>query len=429
MNGAPRGRSLGGAPLARLLIVGDELLSGRRADANGAWLARRLGELGIETCGIEVVGDEVEGLAGAIARAMREAAVVVVSGGLGPTPDDRTREALARALDSPLVEDPALVAELAAALARRGRVWLPIHRAEALRPAAARPLANEVGTAAGLYAEASETRVACLPGVPRELRSMFDLALRPLLEALPGRAVPLAARMWVVGRPEADIATVLLALPSSTDVRLAWYPHDAEIEVRVQADTRVALTAFLEASHAALGDDVVEVAEGERIEHAVVRAARAQGVRLAVAESLTGGAVLARLVAVAGASHALFGGWVVYTDEAKRESLGVGAELLLRHGAVSEAAAEDMARRALERSGADLAVATTGVAGPEPVAGPDGEVPVGTVYLAAVSRTGRRLARRLYLPLDRERIRLHATVGALDLLRRLLAAGDAPRPT
>ena len=254
-----------------------------------------------------------------------------------------------------------------------------------------------------------------------ELQAMFEATIAPRLAAASEVA---RGVLWVMGRPEALVAEQLEALPEAAAVRLAWYAHHGEIEVRVEADREQDSEAFLAAARDLLGEDRYEPAEGERLQHVVVRALAARGWKVATAESITGGLVAERLTSVPGASTVLDVSWVTYAPAAKTRELGVPADLIEREGVVSQAVAEAMAAGALERARADVAVATTGVAGPDTLPGPDGlPVPVGRVHVALAARDGRRAHRRLDLPLVRDLVRHHAALAALDLLRRAARVG------
>ena len=258
-----------------LLLVGDELTSGRRRDGNGAWMAARVTALGGAVVELRLVGDEVEALAATMRDVARGADLVVVSGGLGPTSDDRTRDGLAKALGEPLEEDPVLWDELVARLASRGRTPRPLHHHQAKRPPSAAVVPNPVGTAVGLEVRLEGATLICLPGVPAELQAMFEATIAPRLAAASEVA---RGVLWVMGRPEALVAEQLEALPEAAAVRLAWYAHHGEIEVRVEADREQDGEAFLAAARDLLGEDRYEPAEGERLQHVV------GGHRLAVVE-------------------------------------------------------------------------------------------------------------------------------------------------
>jgi nicotinamide-nucleotide amidase len=407
---------------AALVSTGHEVLRGDTADTNAAWLARRLTAAGVLVSSRRTVGDGLEDVAEAIRAAAAEADLVVVTGGLGPTEDDRTREALARAAGTPLAPDPAAWALVCAHFARLRRDPGDLQRKQALLPRGATPLENPEGTAPGVLGAAMGRPVWLLPGPPREMRAVFEAHVLPALLA-DRRLEPVAARVVrTAGLPEAEVAAAIDDLMRAGEPTVGTHPDDGEVAVRLLArGAGAAERADATAGEVArrLGPAVVSREEDVRIEHAVVALLRAAGTTVATAESVTGGLVARMLVAVPGASDAFRGGWVVYSDAWKRDALGVPAALLERRGAVSEEVARAMAEGALARSGAGAALATTGVAGP----GPDATgVPAGTAFaaLAVPGRATRALALRLAA--SREATQRRVAVAALDLLRRHLAS-------
>ena len=411
-------------PRFAIVLVGDELISGRRRDSNGAWLAEQLDARGIELTGIHVVGDGVDAIEGAVRMAAGTADVVVVGGGLGPTPDDRTREGLARAADVPLEHDDDAYAAIVASLAARGREPTPIAASQALVPQGARWLPNTVGIAPGLAVDVPGARVFAFPGVPREWEA---LCREQLLAGLAAGAVAHVTSVWAAGMPEGDVMERIADLEQLTHVELASYPHDGEIELRFRAtgDDRVARSEAARVAVAErLGATAFEPPPGGRIQHVVVGALAARGLRVATAESITGGLIARQLTCVPGASAVFPAGWVVYETAQKTAQLGVDAALIERHGVVSEPVAIAMAAQARERAGADYGLATTGTAGPDPLEQPGhAPVPPGRVHVALARADGEPIALALTLPFPRELVQRHAAVRALDLLRRVLAEG------
>ena len=415
------------SPRLAIVLVGDELISGRRRDTNGAWLAEQLFARGVELTGIHVVGDGIAAIAGAVRAAAGQAELVVVGGGLGPTPDDRTREGLARAAGVPLAHDEEAHAAITATLATRGRTPTEASVRQALVPEGGRWLPNPVGIAPGLALGVDGARVFAFPGVPREWRALCEAHV---LAPLTAGAAAHVSTVWVAGIPEGEIMERIGDLPALRVVELASYPHDGEIELRFRAtgDERVARAeAAREAVVARLGPAAFDPPPGGRIEHVVVGALVARGLRLATAESITGGLIARMLTAVPGASAVFPVGWVVYETAQKSAQLGVDAGLIAEHGVVSETVAVAMAEAALARADADLALATTGTAGPDPLlqAG-HAPVPPGRVHVALARRGGAPRTLTLTLPLERTLVQRHAAVRALDLVRRLLAEGAQP---
>jgi nicotinamide-nucleotide amidase len=412
-------------PRAAVLVTGSELVRGGRLDENGPFLARELSSRGIEPERISVVGDRPEQLE----QGLREALsydLVVTSGGLGPTHDDRTIELLARTAGRGLVVDPSLeqeIGDVVRGLAERFR--RPYEEFEAgVRKQATLPEGGIslglAGTAPGVLLDTGSALAIALPGPPGELQRIWRNALeRPELRELFSRAQSPAHRILrFFGLPESAIAGVVERAGGEADgLELTICAHDLEVQVDLvippgadgQAERVVG--ALREAHPRAL------FAEDEQpVEELVLEAARARGWTISTAESCTGGLVSARLTNIPGSSEVFVGGVVSYSDDVKREALGVSAELLQRHGAVSPETAEAMASGARAALGTDVAVSVTGVAGP---GGGSPEKPVGLVYLHAVTPEDSHGV-ELRLPGNRDAVRRRAAVSALHLLRRLL---------
>jgi nicotinamide-nucleotide amidase len=406
-------------PRAAIVVTGSELTRGGRQDANGPFLARELAERGLEPGRIVVVGDRPEELESALAEGLR-ADLLVSSGGLGPTHDDRTVEVLARVAGRPVLVDEELEAEIEAfsrQLAERYRRPYAEFE-EGVRKQASLPEGAHVlglaGTAPGLVLEVDGSVAVVLPGPPGELRRLWTRALEA--EAVRGIfARAQAPRRQILrfhGVSESAVARAIAeAGGESEDVEATVCAHGGEIEVLLQGagegladELRRALARHL-------------FAEDERpVEELVLDAARTAGVTVGVAESATGGLVAARLTSVPGASDVFRGGIVAYDNDVKVAQLGIPQETLAAHGAVSAETAAAMAAGARAGLGADVAVSDTGIAGP---GGGTLEKPVGLVYLHAEGPDASE-ALELRLHGDREQIRRRAAVAALHLLRRLL---------
>jgi nicotinamide-nucleotide amidase len=415
-----------GRPRAAFVVTGSELVRGERTDRNGPFLAREALRLGLEPARIVVVGDRADELEEALRDGLR-ADLCVVSGGLGPTHDDRTIELLARAVGRELVLDEALereIGEVSRSIAERlRRPYADFHpgvRKQATLPAGATSL-GLAGTAPGVVLEADGAVVVALPGPPGELRRLWARALetasvRRLLERArpPGRRV-----LRFFGASESAVALALEEAGGEGDgVEATVCARDFEVHVDLVVDEGGG-EARADALTAALRERLRPhlFAEDERpVEELVLALGRVRGLSLATAESCTGGLVAARLTSVPGSSDVFRGAIVSYADEVKERELGVPAEILERHGAVSAETARAMAHGVRERLAVDVAVSVTGVAGP---GGGTADKPVGLVYLHAVSPDG-ELATGFNLPADRDTIRRRATVSALHLVRRLL---------
>lgn len=414
-----------------LVTIGDELLLGFTVDTNAAHLARELSALGIGVVRRATVGDDTVAIVNALRDALERTGAVITTGGLGPTSDDRTREAVAELFGRRLSLDGAIAERLRAWWDGRGSPHgMPeSNLVQALLPEGARVLENRHGTAPGLWLEDDRGRwVAVLPGVPREMRGMLADELVPLLVA---RAAASGAAASVVrsrtlrttGIAESLLADRLSAL--SRDVLaadLAYLPGADGVDLRltVRELSADAADALLDRAAALVRAAVSRYVYGEGetdLAAVVLDAYRARGWSIAIAESCTGGLLGARLTAPAGASDVLEGGVISYANSVKTEMLGVPAPMLAEHGAVSEAVARTMASGARARMHATVGVGITGVAGP---GGGSAEKPVGTVWIG-LDVHGAVSARLLRLPGDRAEIRQRA---AQEALRLLLRAAD-----
>jgi nicotinamide-nucleotide amidase len=410
-----------------VVTVGDELLLGDTTDSNAARIGRALAELGAPVVRHETVGDQAGAIAGAVERALADGDLVIVTGGLGPTPDDLTREAVAELLGRPLRPDPELEAALRARYLAAGYRDFPANNLrQALVPEGARVLPNARGTAPGLALELDGRWVVLLQGVPRELEAMLAGPARDLIvEAFAGRLrPPLHLRVRTTGIAESRLAERVEALlPAARGpVRLAYLPSLFGVDLRftVGADADPAgARAWLDRMAAALGELGPYVYEGDDLVEAVAASLARSGHTLAVAESCTGGLVAKRLTDRAGASRWFLGGVIAYADRVKVEQLGVPAEAIARAGAVSEEVARAMADGVRRALGADAGLGITGIAGPD---GGSAEKPVGTVWYAVA--VGDRVAAetRVFVG-DREAVRERSAQAVLNLLYRTLEAG------
>jgi nicotinamide-nucleotide amidase len=413
-------------PRATIVVTGSELVRGDRYDQNGPFLAAEALRLGLEPERITIVGDGPEDLARAFAQGF-EADLCLVSGGLGPTHDDRTVEMVARVAGRALAVDEVLEREIEAVsrmvAERLGRPYTDFEtgvRKQATLPDGAVSL-GLAGTAPGLVLETEGgCAVVVLPGPPRELRRLWPRALETeAVRRVVARAPALGRRVLrFFGTPESAVAKALAEAGGDGDgVEATICAREFEIHVDLVVEPGADKRAdeLADALRGSLGRQLFS--EDERaIAEIVLDLCRANGLTLATAESCTGGLVSARLTAVPGASAVFKGGVVSYANDVKERALGVPAEVLERHGAVSAEAAKAMAEGARAQLGADVGVAVTGVAGPD---GGTAEKPVGLVFVHAVGPSGEE-ARRSELPGDRDMIRGRAAAAALHLVRRLL---------
>ncbi|HYY65340.1 MAG TPA: competence/damage-inducible protein A [Gaiellaceae bacterium] len=415
-----------GRPRAVVVVTGSELVRGDRGDLNGPFLARELVSLGVDSARIIVVGDDLEELDASL-RAGLEADLCVVSGGLGPTHDDRTVATLAGVLGRELIVDEELEREIASVSRRHAErlrrpytEFAPGVRKQASLPSGAVSL-GLAGTAPGFVIQITNTTFVVLPGPPSELRRLWEAARdsEPVRRVLARARPPERRTLRFYGVSESAVAGALdEAGGDGEGVEATICARDFEIHVDlvVRPDGEARAAALAASLREALGEFLFS--EDERPVAAVVlELCRAGGLTLATAESCTGGLVAARLTDVPRASAVFRGSVVAYADDVKREELGVPADVLAAHGAVSPETAAAMAHGVRKELGTDLGVSVTGIAGP---GGGTPEKPVGLVYLHAAGPDG-ELAAEFSVPADRETIRARATVAALHLVRRLLS--------
>ena len=397
-----------------LLMVGDELLDGRTPDTNSHWLVERLTARRWRVHGIEVVTDDVDAIAGALHRWTGAVGAVIVSGGLGPTPDDLTRDALARLAGESMVEDEAMLAHIQSMLERRGRAMSPSNRRQALRPESAIALRNDVGTAPGLWQEVAGTAVVLVPGVPAELRWLMERAVEPRLAAHLVASDRRTVRLRTTGIAESRLADrVQDALTGAPAADLAWCVARFGVDLIVRHDDAGVVDDVARRLRDELGDLVF--GEGSvQLNEVVVQQLGARNQTIALAESCTGGLVAGALTDVAGSSKVLLGGVVAYHDTVKTSLLDVDPALLAEHGAVSEPVVRTMAENVRRRLGATWGLSVSGIAGP---GGGTEEKPVGTVWLG-LAQAGGTEARRMVLGGDRRIVRRWTVAAALDALRR-----------
>jgi nicotinamide-nucleotide amidase len=399
-----------------VINTGTELLLGQVTNTHLGYLAQGLFGLGLRIERQVTVPDGVA-IAEAFEESMSRADLILVTGGLGPTSDDVTREAASEAFGLELIFHPEILDGIAAKFASRKFAMNDLQRQQAMVPRGGLVLENHFGTAPGLIVRNDKTVAFLLPGPPNELRPMWEKQALPWLrEHFAARLTPMrevSLRLLGIGetRVQIEVEKEVLALGP---VEIGYCARPGEVDLRLLAADDALLNRAADFARAKLGEFLY--AEGaETLEQAVVRQARTKGKTIATAESCTGGMVAARITNVPGSSEVFRYGWVTYADEAKTAELGVPAELLARHGAVSEEAARAMAEGARRASGADVAVAVTGIAGPD--GGTDAK-PVGLVWFAVARRGGVTETVSKNLSPVRATFRNMATQIALDLVRR-----------
>ncbi|MGQ0623545.1 MAG: CinA family nicotinamide mononucleotide deamidase-related protein [Sporichthyaceae bacterium] len=398
-----------------LITVGDELLSGLVLNSNVGRVADALSTVGLALALVTDVGDDVAEIAAAVRLACSRADVVLCSGGLGPTSDDLTRDALAVVAGVELYRDAGVEADVRARYAAWGLAMPPSAVRQADVPAGAQLLHNPRGSAPGLRMRVGSAQLFAMPGVPSELAAMLAQVIAPILATeYPGLApANVTLRVALMGESTiADRLTQVQPVAEGAGVRFAYLPSVGDVRVRLSGPAEAVARAAASAADA-LGPAAYS-ADGHTLDVVLHDLLRARGATVAVAESLTGGLVGAALTEAAGASATFLGGAMVYATEAKAD-LGVGAALLAERGPVDADVAGALAQAVRGRFGATYGVATTGVAGPDPV----GEHPAGTVFVAVAGPERTRVLRH-DLPPRRDFVRALTVVAALDLLRREL---------
>ena len=422
-----------------IISTGDEIVVGQLLDTNSKFLAEKLVGVGVLPVEHVTVPDELPAIVETLRRACKEAPLVIMSGGLGPTDGDLTRHALAALLGEKLVLDAGARAQLAGLLARRGREMTARQERQAFRPESAKCMANEFGTAPGLHAVVRSgavhvnSDVFCLPGPPGELRPMFERQVLTVLRPLVGRVV-VTRLLHVVGVPEADCVDRLGDLTRRDRNPLVGVTASSGVlTVRIRYDgdlAREAAAALVDQAEAkveqALGDHLFAKGEGPGVEmlaRTLLGLLTAKGRTLSVVESCTGGMLGQMLTAIPGASASFVGGEITYSDGVKKV-LGVSGATLEAHGAVSAETCREMAERGLERFGSDYAIAITGIAGPD---GGSERKPLGTTFVGVAGRGkggevgeagGRETGdvRRFLFTGGREDVRRRACVTAMAML-------------
>ena len=407
-----------------LVTIGTELLLGFTVDTNGAELARALSAAGVTVIRRTSVSDNADAIREAVRDGLERTGTVITTGGLGPTRDDVSKHAVAELFGVPLEFDEGVWGALVERFARIGRVPVESNRSQAEVPRGATVLRNRWGTAPGLWIQGAAGLVIMLPGVPGEMRKLLEHEVVPRLAGGADGRVIRSRLVRTTGIPESTLAERMGEIEREiAPLSLAYLPGLDGVDLRVsawqlppgEADARLAAAAALlkeRGSEYVYGEGEADLAE------LVLDAARRRGVRIATAESCTGGLVGSRLTEIPGSSDVYVGGVVAYANELKTGVLGVDPALVAEHGAVSEPVAAAMARGAIERLGADAAVSVTGIAGP---GGGSEAKPVGTIWYG-VAFEGRVDAHRSLLPGTRHDIRARAAQAALHLLLRRLRA-------
>ena len=408
---------------AELLAIGSELLVPGRQETNAATMTRYLLERGCKVLARTTIADDAQALTDSFRLAWSRADLVIATGGLGPTEDDLTRECAAAALGVTLIREPSYVDWLKERFKQFGRVMPSVNEKQADRLDGGRLLMNAKGTAPGQIFERDGKFLVLLPGPPREMLPLFEREVLPIVEASASGERIVMRVIRIAGMGESDVeqqiapiyktfknpVTTILGGASEVELQLVGTgASDAEAEQRVE-ELAVKIREVL--------GPRIFTEKGETIERVVAELLISRGLKLAIAESCTGGLVTSRLVTIAGASSFLDRAFVAYSNQAKMDELGVAEATLASFGAVSEETAREMAQGALKAAKADVAIAITGIAGPT---GGTAEKPVGLVCFALEGALGTRTSRRVFPAADRERVIQQASNSALEILRRAL---------
>ncbi|QDU71312.1 competence/damage-inducible protein A [Mucisphaera calidilacus] len=412
---------------AAIVAIGDELVLGQTVDTNTAWVCQRLASRGIMAKLHLTVPDDRAMIRDAFAQGARTAPWVIVTGGLGPTEDDLTRFAFADALGVELAEDPQAMAHLQTWYAGRGKTMPQTNLVQAMLPAGTTVLPNPVGTAVGMQGSLGGSRVFVMPGVPRELHAIFEESVQPLIDAATAGHFLLTRKINTFGLGESTVAGVLgdlMRRDANPTIGTTVSGGVVSIRLRAETEDRAQAEAMLDDAEAAVRERMgafVFGVDSELLQEAAVRLLGDKSITVATAESCTGGKVAAALTDVAGSSAVYPGGWVTYANEQKAANLGVDAALIEAEGAVSHAVACAMAEGARREAGVDLAISTTGIAGPS---GGTDTKPVGTVWFGLADVGGSR-AWHAHLRGNRTMVRDRARMIALQIVR-FAALGDDP---
>lgn len=405
---------------AEIIAIGSEMLTPFRLDTNSLWMTERLNSMGIDVKLKTVVGDDEARLEETIRDAIKRSEIVIATGGLGPTEDDITRKIFARVLKRRLILDDVILEKLKARFAKRNMPMPEINSRQALVIERAEVLPNPNGTAPGMLIEEGKCTIAMLPGPPREMKPMFDTAVAPVLKRRAGDVLILRRKLNIFGLGESAVDE--LAAPMYTKYQnpsTTILFKDGQIELHLTAQSKSAAEAnrLLDELAGQLDEvlgDYIFSRRDETLEEVVGELLRWRGYSLATAESCTGGLLAGRITEVAGSSEYFLEGVVTYSNEAKMRMLGVPAEMLEQHGAVSEPVACAMAAGVRKLAGSTFGIGITGIAGP---GGGSEEKPVGLVYIALADEDN-VTAHKFIFPGDRQFIRTLSVNAALDLLRR-----------
>ena len=408
--------------MTEIISIGDELLAGLTVNSNAAFIAERLGETGLPVCWITTIGDDAVELDHALTSALRRARIIIMTGGLGPTHDDITTRVAAEYFHSRIIFDESVLADVEVRLRSRGREATGVNRDQAMVPEKAEILRNEIGTAPGFLFRKEDRLVFILPGVPAEMKRMFEKSVLPRIEALGSEPYTKSIILRTVNIPESSLyERVESFIDDFPDVRLAFLPQPSGVNMRLTAvgDSENACAERLAEAENVVREKAGEVIYGSgntRLEEVVAGILADQGLTISVAESCTGGLISSKLTNIPGSSTFFNRGIIAYSNEAKENHLGVPGKTIETHGAVSSETAVAMAEGIRRVSGTDIGLSTTGIAGP---GGGSDQKPVGTVYIGYADAGATQYEHHRFYR-DRLWNKERFAVAALDLVRRRL---------
>ena len=405
-----------------LICVGTELLLGNIVNTNAAYLSQQCANLGLSCYYQSVVGDNEARLCDTIKTALERSDIIILSGGLGPTKDDLTKECVAKVMGLTLKKDEHSAKRIADYFAARGMEITDNNWKQAYAPQGAIVVDNDNGTAPGLIVQQGEKSILLLPGPPIELYPMFEQQMIPYLRSLqPGIIYSKTVKLCGIGESKAE-TMILDLIENQTNPTIAPYAKTGEVHFRVTAkaetkeEAEKIMEPLLKTLFERFGDKIYTLKEEEALEHKIVQLLEERNLHLGLAESCTGGLLAGRITNVAGASKVFTTGLVTYANEAKEQLLGVKKETLETYGAVSANTAQEMVQGVMDKYGTEAAVAITGIAGP---GGGSEEKPVGLVYIGCQVK-GIRKVKEYHFSGNREKIRQNTVTAALILLRRCI---------
>jgi len=410
---------------ASIVSIGNELLSGQTISTNASYLSERLLSIGIPVISSYTIGDDIDSIVRTLKLASSDADVVLATGGLGPTDDDLTRQAFAKFLDTELQLQNELLQEIQDFFTKRGRQMPEKCKVQAYIPAGAKALANNLGTAPGIMAEANSKLLFALPGVPSETKQMFEESVLPQLQRFGSGQAVVVRKLRCFGTGESNIAELLgqLMQRGRNPLINCTAEHGViTLTIIATAKDKIQAQQMAEKDVELLRNTLGELVYGtdeQTLAEVVGEKLAQQKKTIAVAESCTGGNLAKLLTDIPGASRYFTYGWITYNNDAKSSELGISADLIDKYGAVSEHVAQAMAQKARKKAGTDFAIGITGIAGP---AGGTEQKPVGLVYISVDSNSGCETKRFIFPSKDRNSIRLRTAQTALNMLRLKLRA-------